>query len=190
MAIDWEAVETAIQNWVEAGSGYPDANVLWAQQSPPRKDQPFVLLEVRSLRVVGQDWVTVRDAPDAEGEEEPTPGAEIEHVVGGTRELVLAVSVFGGEAIGPLSSAGVLSRILTAASLPAIREALNAAGVGIGGFGHVTTMVEIADSLVEPRAVCDVRLHLAEELVGTDTFIERVEIENLTTGESTEVPPP
>lgn len=183
MAIDWPAVETALQNWIEVASGLDDRHVIWAQQAGQRLEPPFFVLEVRALRVVGVDWLEVRDAAA------PEPGAEIEFVVRGARQMVLGVSCFAGDAVGALSSMALLGSVLTAARLPSTQAALSAAGVGVGSFGPVQSLAVQIGTDIEPRAVGEVTLHLAEERVEAGTYVEHVEIVDEGSGAATVVPP-
>jgi hypothetical protein len=182
VSITWSAVQSALQNWVEFGSGLPDAKVIWAQQPTARPAVPFITLRILSLRVVGRDWMQVRDAVA------PAEGAEIEHVARGVRECLLGIQVFGAVGYGANAPTAILGRVLASAKLPSVEAPLRAAGIGLSTMGAVTSIDGLVGvSTFEPRAIADVRFFLAEEVAEFSTFIDTVEIENTTTGASATV---
>lgn len=172
MSIAWSTMAAAIQNWVEAASGLPDAKVYWGQQSSARPAPPFITLRIASLRRVGHDWQEIEE-----------DGADINLTVRGVREGVLSIQCFGATAVGDASSLAMINAVITKASLESRRAALNAAGIGIASFGPVMNLDGIVGvATFEPRAAVDVRFYLAEEVSETSTYIETVEVTNEITG--------
>lgn len=116
-------------------------------------------------------------------------GEEIEQRVRGSRELLLTLQCFAGTPTGAASSAAILDNVVTGASLPSNRAALNVAGVGIFSFGPVQSIDGLVGKVdFEPRATVDVRAHLAQELGEDGTVIEYAELENQDTSITTYVP--
>lgn len=170
--MSWADVEDAIHEWVTAGSGLAPGQVIWSQQEGPRPAGAFISLRVMSLRQVGHDWLDVIDV------ENPEPGAEVEQRSRGVRELQLGVQAFAGPGTGSTSGLSLLNGIVAAANLPTRRDALNAAGVGVLGFGPSQSIDGMLGTSFEPRAMLDVRLALVSELSELSTYIQSVEVEN------------
>lgn len=164
----WTTIENAIYTWVSSTG----VTAAWTEPGAPRPAAPFVSMRLAGARGVGHDWLDVQDAIA------PDPGAEIEHVVRGTRALTLSLQAFAAAGTGALGAVAMLEAVRTAARLPTGRDALNAAGVGVGSFDAVKAIDGVVNSLTfEPRAVCEVTLWVAAELVETSTYIEIVESE-------------
>lgn len=185
MAIAWTTVENALVAWVRSGSGLDAEHVFWAQQKRPIPSGRYTTLRVTSIRQVGQDWLDVEDA-DA-----PSPGAEIVHRARGSREVLLSLQCFAGAGTGGDAPAMVLDAVQSAARLPSNRDALNAAGVGVLGFGPVQSIDGVVgSSSFEPRATLQARLHLASEVSEFGTWVEvaRLDPETPLTGAPFYVP--
>lgn len=163
----WSTIEDAIATWIATGG----VAVTWAgQPHAPRPAPPFVRMRLEGVRMVGQDWIDVVDAAA------PTAGAEIEHMARGTRTLTLSLQAFVVAGTGALAAAAILEKIITAARLPTARDALTAAGIGLGTVGMVKSIDGVINSATfEPRAVVDILLHTVSEQVETGTYIETVE---------------
>ncbi len=179
--IAWQAIHSAIRAWVVAAA--PGWSVIWSQQGGDRPVAPYIALRLREVRQVGQDWIDVVDAAS------PAPGAEIEHRVRGQRVVLLGIQAFAGAATGVHAPAAVLDAIRTAARLPSVHSELDAAGVGVLGFGAAQSIDGLVGATVfEPRGVMDARLMIVSEVSEFSTYIERVEVTNEITGATTEVP--
>lgn len=171
----WVALEDAVHAWVVSGSGLTAARVLWAQQRAPQPGAAYISLRILGLRQVGHDWTDVVDNPT------PTAGAEILHRARGVRELTLGLQCFAAAATGTAGAVALLEAVRAAAALPTRRDALRAAGLGILGFGSVTSIDGFVGGhgIFEPRATLDVRCHVASQVSEAGTFIEFVEVERL-----------
>lgn len=181
--MDWSTIEQGIQAWAAAGSGLPDGRVIWSLQSGDRPATPYIALRLTAVRVVGTDWNEAVDAAS------PTSGAEIEHRARGHRRALLEVQAHGGPAHGAGSAVALLERLQARSVLPTVRDALVDAGVGLGRFEGVTSLDGmVGDATLESRAAFEVPIFLASEVSEFGTYIEHVELENETTGESFEVP--
>lgn len=181
--IAWTAVENALHAWVVAATGLPADRVIWAQQAAPRPATPYVTLRVDNIRRIGQDWLRSYNNPT------PTAGNEIILASQGQREAVVTLQCFGGTATQSTSPLALLHAAVAGANLQSRRDAFNTAGIGMAGFGPVQSIDGVLGSSVfEPRATVEARFFLAEEIQETTTFIEFVELENLSTVQSTYVP--
>lgn len=181
--IAWSTVQSAIRAWAVSGSGLPSGQVIWGQQSGPRPAQPWISLRVMSVRKIGQDTVTVADASS------PSAGAEIEITATGQRDVTLEMQCFGLAGQGANAPVALLEGIAAAASLPVRRDALNTAGIGLLGIQPITSIDGLTSvAAFEPRGIMLVRLLLSSEVSEFATYIETVEIEDLTTGNTFEVP--
>lgn len=105
-------------------------------------------------------------------------GAEVEYRVRGQRRASLTLQAFNGAATGDTSPAWLLDTVIAKARLPSVRQALNAAGVGIASFGPVQSIDGVLGSAdFEPRATLAVSLHLTAEVSEFSTFIERIQMQ-------------
>lgn len=115
-------------------------------------------------------------------------GQEVTHTATGTRRATLTLQAFGGAGTGDSSPAAVLDTVQSKARLPTARDALLAAGIGIGSFGPVQSIDGVlGTTLFDPRAILAVELHLTSQVSEFSTFIERVQLENEDTGSTFEV---
>ena len=164
----WSAVLEALRVWVATASG--TTTIFW-QQEGARPASPYITIRV-TLRRTGQDWLDVEDAVA------PVEGAEIVHYARGTRELAVTLQAYGGSAVGASAPAALLDLVQAKAILPTARDALNAAGIGLGTFGPIQVVDILRNGdVLEPRAVMEVRGFVASEVFETGTFIETVEAE-------------
>lgn len=177
MSLNWTTVENALAVWARTGSGLASGQVGWWGQGVARPAGQYISISLISIRNPGRDWVTIRNAED------PEDGAEIEHVVAGNRIALIRMQCIGGATIGAASCASLLNKVITSQALPTVMAALQAAGIGIGIVSPVTALGGDINQKFEPRATVDINLFLAEELVGTGTYIETVEVTNDTTAE-------
>ena len=174
MTVALSTLEDAIHVWAEASTGL---SAIWAKQGGTRPASPYVELAA-TLRTVGQDWLDVSDAGA------PAAGAEIVQTARGVRELELTVQCFGAGAVGATSGAGYLDAMISKARLPSHRELLSAAGWTPASFEPVQDISGvIGGSVFEPRARFVCKGFAASEVSETGTYIEIVEITNLTTGD-------
>lgn len=176
--IAWATVEDALRAWVVAGSGLPDAKVLWSAQDMPRPIAPYAVVRVTSLRGVGQDWLDVEDNPDSTGSD----GLEIVQKARGIRRCTLGLQYFADAATGSLGAVGVLDAVASASRLPSIREALTAAGIGLADLGQARSLDGVLNRAhLEPRAVADHVFYLASEVEEFGTIIETAAVEGTLT---------
>lgn len=167
--MDFGAIENAIHAWVVAGSGLLAANVIWAGQGGPEPTGRYISIRLPGLRRIGSDW------------KEYSGGLANVVTSRGVRTMTLSLQTFNGAPLGNNSNLATLERVISAA---ADRELLAAGGVGLGSVGAITVIDGDRSSLLDPRAVVDVVIHLASETLGTGTTIEHVEATNQITGQT------
>lgn len=114
-------------------------------------------------------------------------GEEMQLVSRGGRVVTLSLQCFADAATGTLMSAALLEQVIAKYNLPSVHGALAAAGIGVLDFGQVAAIDGVLgtanrsqDSVptFQPRALLDVRLHLAVEVSEFATPVESVEITN------------
>jgi hypothetical protein len=180
-SIAWPTVEDAIQNWIVGASGLSEDKVIWSHEGGPRPEAPYISLLVNTLRPIGHDWLDVFDTED------PEPGQEITLKARGHRYCSLSIQCFANNMNGNLGAVAILNDVISA--LKFHRYTLTKAGVGIAGFGPVATIGNNRiGTALEPRAAVDAQFHLASEVEDFETYIEKVEITNLLTGQIISVP--
>lgn len=162
--MNWDAIENAIAQWVGEAT---TLSVIWSQQEGPRPEGAFVEMALMDIQTLGQDWLQAAEVD----------GAGV-HYVRGTRMATLRLQCFAGDAIGAGRPSARLQNVIAAARFPARHDALNASGVAIASFEPVQSLdgvVGVTD--FEPRAILDIRLHLAEEVSAAGDLIEHLIIE-------------
>lgn len=138
----------------------------------PRRPTQYVELAA-TVRTIGQDWIDIEDAAV------PAPGAEIDSIVRGVRELELTVQLFGGTHRGATSAMGHLLSMITKSRLQSQQDLFEVAGWAPASFDPVLDISGVIGSAVfEPRARFVCRGFAASELSETATYIEIVEITN------------
>jgi hypothetical protein len=177
--IAWATVENAIHAWVVAASGLAAGQVYWTQDNGPRPTTGTVIaLTIEGPRQRGRDWVRTRDAAV------PAPGAEIEHVAEGNREITIEMQCFDGAGTGTSAPRAILDQVVSAARLPARHDALVAAGIGLFAIGPILSLGKNIGPRFEPRAVVEARANLSSEVVQTGTYIGSVEVTRTVDNES------
>jgi len=178
--MNWVTLQAAMVAWVRNASGLV---TIWADQNGPRPDAPYMLLTELTHTGIGIDWYDVKDTVS------PAPGEEVTFTLRGVREMVLNIQCFGGAAQGDLSPRAYLETVRAKSRLPSIRTPLRTANIGVLTFGSILSVSAPLDVTVyEPRASLDVTLSLAQELTETGTSIDSVEIGNLITDDTLNIP--
>lgn len=180
--MNWTTIENAIVAWM-LESGLDASKMHWSQQNADRPAAPYIAMRLTGITKSGSDWNTAVDNPS------PSAGEEITVYTRGPREATLEVQCFSVDGFGAASALAYLTKVATAMGKGSVRAALDAAGVGIGNVTPVQSIDGfIGDTIFEPRAIMSVNLFLAEETSENTTYIETVEVENLTTGDEFVLP--
>lgn len=107
-------------------------------------------------------------------------GQEIAQRARGPRQALLQLQCLagaptGGAPTGVTSPAAILHDAITSHSLETRAFALAAAGIGVGRVEAIRSIDGVVNTVrFEPRAIAQVHLHLASELVETSTYVQVV----------------
>jgi hypothetical protein len=173
--MSWTAIESAVQNWVEGATGLDDAHVIFAEQNAATPAGDFITIRLGDTVALGAyDRVEVIHRP------ENPPGEEVELTSHGCRELTVSIQAFTVETHGDASGRALLSKVRNALALPAVREALRAVGLAPFDSGSVRNITALVDTDFQGRAIFEARFNLTESAVERTTFIETVELVDLT----------
>lgn len=152
-AIDWTTIQNALRAWVQAGSALD--NVIWSYHGGPRPSAPYIAMSISSVATVGRDWVVYEEA------EAPAENATLKRTARGMRTATLSLQCFGTDAQGDTASP-LLADVIAHLELWAYD--LDLAGVGLGSIGPIRLLEGRRGSILEPRALVEVELHLASEV--------------------------
>ena len=120
------------------------------------------------LTSAGTGTIKLVDTPETE-----LQGEELTVKARGHRTATLVLQAFGATGIGE----GAVPILVDVEAALALHEyALDLAGVGIGNSGAVLLIEGRRGGILEPRARCEIQLHLASELEARETYIERVQV--------------
>jgi hypothetical protein len=165
-AIAFVAVKLGIQEWVQAGSGLPDARVIWNLQGGARPKSPCILMSIQSVAGVGDDWIV------HEVRNPPVVGEEIRRKAQGHRIATLELQCFAAEETGDTSTP-ILTDVISSLALHV--DDLDIAGVGVGSVGPVRSVPGTRGGILEPRSVVEIEIHLASEVARYLDSIDSVE---------------
>lgn len=173
-AIAWTTIQPAIQAWIASAAGVAADHVFFVDLGGPQPTRPYVAARITDVAGAGQDWRIYADAPAP-----VTPGQELVVKAQGPRTARLDLQYFaappdpalGGGGPSPLAA---LTDVVT--SIPLNAYTLDQAGIGIGTPGPVQLIEGKRGSILEPRAVVSIPLHLAAELQSFDTYIQYVQV--------------
>jgi hypothetical protein len=161
------AFQAALSAWVIAATGLDDARVVWTGKAiglglPP----PYVTFNFQTVRQIGQPRLSTveREAQYAD------PGEELESLVETSHESVVTLTAWAAD------PTPVLLDIQRKASLPSIRNALRAAGVGLAECRLITE----SNGVVDGRAAMSVRLYTRETVTEYLTYVSTAEATNTT----------
>lgn len=158
-AARWCRIEDALRTWVKAASAYPDARVIWADQTGTRPAGDIITLKISDISMVGlMDEVT-------ENTDLSRPaGKEIEMRADGIREFTVTLQAFTSAVTCVSAGTAILGRCQTALGLSSVRSALSAAGCSPFDVGPVQNVTALNHALFEGRAMLRVRFYTRESL--------------------------
>lgn len=169
--ISQAALENALWTWVAAGSGLASDRVFHAHQDLPISEiVPRAVIRMGGTKGVGQQVLT-HDYSDSR-----PAGQELEFTSSTHHELVVEVQTFALATVGDGPTARTIAMAVQASlGLPSIREALNAAGIGVLDEGEIQRIPQVLEAETEDRAVLSVRLLVTQSISERTTYIEHVE---------------
>lgn len=165
-----EALENAVRAWVLTASGLPDGKVVFADQNGVSPvPGPAAVIQFGDIDPIGLDETThTFDAGRPAGQ-------EVEFTVAGVREVSVQVSFFSSVTIGDAGARATAAKCQTAVHLPSVRDALNAAGVGVLQVGAVRWVPSVDGARQLGQAVLEARLVLRQTAVERTGYIQQVE---------------
>lgn len=165
-----EELENAVRAWVLAGSNLPDGKVIFSDQNGVSPiPGPAAIIRFGDLSPIGVD------ATSHDYDVSRPAGQEIEFTVEGVREVVVEVSFFAADTVGNASARATASACATAVHLPSIRDALNAAGVGVMQVSAVRWVPSVDGGKQLGQAVLEARLVLRQTASERTGYISEVE---------------
>lgn len=159
-AVGWTAIEDALHAWAVAGTALAATSVIWTYQGGPRPAPPYLALQLTDVRPVG--WAS-REEEDA--------GEEIKLIHRLPHTATLELQLFADKSTNPVAR---LHDAIAALDIPDHIDALDAAGVGIGESGPIRLVAGRVNTLLEPRAVGEVTLHIESVVESFVDYIARV----------------
>lgn len=186
--ITWNTIQQGLVDWVKSSMSLDDDHVDFSGQNAPRPSGTWASLKLVELRPLGRPTNHVENNPA------PTVGNEILIKSRNQHRVGIEVTVYAsleGKGANLLASTplALLTTFKEAAYVDTRAFALRDAGIGISSFSPILTIDGVKDStLIDPRAKVTVYFFVASEIIESATFIEFVELENLSTGTSTYVP--
>lgn len=164
-AIGWDSIEDGLWTWVQGTSGLAADHVLWSYKTTEWPSEPYISLDITELDDVGGfDWRIRNPSPD----QPVVAGQELQVLVKGHRTAVLELQCHGAKGAGT-APMRVLSNVMS--GLRANFYALNAAGVGIGQVEKIQGGGATRSSMLLPRAIGRVHLHVGSSVESRTTYI-------------------
>lgn len=168
-------VAAALRAWVKSASGLGDEYVFFADQKVPRPATTYVTLRADSLIPLGLSDEVTRHTDLGR-----PVGTEVEHRVEGVREAPFSIQVWAAPAsTGPTAdttAVGLANKISTSLGLPAIAEALDAAGVSVFDVGPVQNLGALLGTDFDGRAQFNCRCYFRGTLSGYTGYIADAEM--------------
>lgn len=169
----WSGIEDALRTWAKTASGYPDARVIWADQTGARPTGNILTLKISDVSIVGlMDEVTENTNLSRPA------GKEIELRADGIREFTVTLQAFTSETVSASAATMALARCQTALGLSSVRSALSAAGCSPFDVGPVQNVTALNHALFEGRAILRVRFYTRESLSDYVGYIAAVNTES------------
>lgn len=130
-AIPRRAIEDAVRAWLVAGAGLTEDRVWFADHGVVETTFPFATVAWLSTTPLGRDGEGSETLIEDEDLEDDG-ASDVRLWVGGWRQVVFSVQVFGQPKEGPETSAVMrLEAAVAKLNLPSRRAALYAAGLGV-----------------------------------------------------------
>jgi len=165
-------IENAVRAWVLDSSELDPACVYFADQPYPVSEvRPRIAIRLGALVPIGHDWLGQTYDPTRPA------GQEIEYSSKGARELSISLQAFAPTTVGGGDTAReLLERVFGRLVLPSIRDALNAAGIGILRTGAVQRTPTLVGTLNEDRSVGELVALVSSSYSERVGYIERAEV--------------
>lgn len=170
--IAWDAIENAVRAWVLPASGLASNRVYFADQDVPATEAaPRVTIRIGGPVHLGIDAIEQSFDPG-----QPA-GQEILQTARGFRTVTVDLQSFAPTMVGAGDTAlAVMAKIQAALSLPSVRYALNAAGLGVLQEGSIQRIPQVRQTINEDRATLSVRFCVTQSISERLGYIESVEV--------------
>lgn len=179
MSIQWAQVAKALQDWIVAESGLSDATVLWSEREGGRPAGRYIAMRVTNIQQIGHDWLTYEDATS------PTPGAELQSTRQGFREVLLTLQCFAAKNDAVITAIATLDKAI--GGHRKYKGDLKAVGIAVLSTERIQSIDGRIGLSYEARAIGTVRMSLASNVVGFETYIQSFELSgNVSDGDDTE----
>lgn len=168
--IAWSTLEDAVRAWALAASGLAADQVYFANQDVRRSEAaPRVIITLGDLVTIGVDSLT-HDYSAAR-----PAGQEIEYTARGPRELAVSLQAFAPLTVGSgVTARSLLDLCQAKLRLPSVRDALNAAGIGVLDPGTVRRLPQVVAGKWEDAAFLDVRCLVGQSVTERTGYIATV----------------
>lgn len=174
--IQWDQVAKELRDWIVAESGLADGAVIWSEKEGARPPGKYIAMRMSSVRAIGHEWMKYDDAED------PEPGEELTAIRQGFREAILTLQCFAAKNDAVITAVATLDKAMSAHRK--YKGDLKAVGVAVLGVEQIQSINGMIGLSYEARAIGTVRLSLASNVVGVETYIENTALEGMT-GETT-----
>lgn len=181
----WSTVEDALRGWLLQGSGLPADRVYFAHQdSGQPEDQPRI-----SLRIGDSETMGLPELEQSYDGAQPR-GQEIQYKIRAFKVVHVEVQAFANAATTPPLGAPTAHELLqvceTTLGLPGVRDALNAAGVGVLKSSGVRRLPKIQGIGWEDAAVLELAICIGQTATERLGYFETVNGGQGLTGHITE----
>jgi hypothetical protein len=175
MALDYGALEKALEAWLVVGTGLSYERILNRDAKKPQPAMPYVEYKLPAANPSdGRD--ELRTSYDASA----ALGAEVVYATRGNRYAVVNVKVTTKAAIGNVDDFGrytarqYIEGAINALALPPVRTALRDAGLSFVDVLNVTDLSDRSGPLGAGRASADVRFRCVDSSTASTGYIATV----------------
>jgi hypothetical protein len=164
------AVENAIHAWVVIGSGLDADRVIWTGDGPsgPQPAGTFISMRIIDDNTGFRDWLLPR-----------REGNGIRYRIRSHHMATLELSCNADGSFGSQRGAMILRRVIAARALPSVVESMRGV-VGIGPAGKIRLIPGVRSTLLDPKAMVEVGIHMVTEISEPGSAIETVSVATTT----------
>lgn len=168
-------LQDAVYDWIknEMEGLIDPQSIVWRQQSEPLPPRPCVTLKFTS----GPKQVGFQD------EMTPVAGAPGKFNLGGQREMMMSLQVFGSSKVSNPMALQAAIDLHTSLSKRTVQEGLSRGGLALQGRTEPTNISALEETEFEDRAQFDVKWGVAQNVQDDIGVIEHVNINGTVSGE-------
>lgn len=167
--ITWPTVKATLKQLAVRGTGLPAERVVWAKGKGPRKEGPWMDINIFSIDSVARAFTTT------EMRSPPVAGEEVVQRTCAPRLMTVSYRYFSGDEDMPPE--GVLDTMILRAQQESFLQVLAVAGIGTSSWGPVINLPggSLGTTVYEPRSQTQLLAYLASEVEEYTTYIESAE---------------